>query len=355
MHGRRLSVRVGSLIANPQRLAQLVLAVTLGLVAVALGASIAWHLASAPRMVTVQSLPVTVPLPLPPATVDRDTAAPARGVTGTAPLPALPMTAAAAEAVVVAERGIVAARPFAWGRATAVDRARALQCLTSAIYYEAASEPDIGQRAVAQVILNRARHPAFPATVCGVVFQGSERAGCQFSFACDGAMARPPARTAWTRALSVAGAALAGYVYRPVGLATHYHTFAVTPAWNRGLVMTDAIGAHFFHRWKGYWGTASAFRQSYQGGEPMPGPHARALPPPPATALGTADLATGSTIAPPPRGIDDVQDAWRDSGRAIAAPEVRAEPKRPAPAATPTPDDSQILPRWKDSGKPLDP
>ena len=65
------------------------------------------------------------------------------------------------------------------------DKARALQCLTTAIYYEAASEPDAGQRAVAQVVLNRVRHPVFPASVCGVVFQGSERRGCQFSFACE--------------------------------------------------------------------------------------------------------------------------------------------------------------------------
>ncbi|WP_416365907.1 cell wall hydrolase [Sphingomonas aerolata] len=82
-------------------------------------------------------------------------------------------------------------------RTSATDRARALLCLTTAIYYEAASEPDAGQRAVAQVILNRVRHPAFPATVCGVVYQGPHSGGaptaCQFSFACDGATARAPA------------------------------------------------------------------------------------------------------------------------------------------------------------------
>ncbi|MFX4781967.1 cell wall hydrolase, partial [Acinetobacter baumannii] len=90
-----------------------------------------------------------------------------------------------------------------------------------------------GQQAVAQVILNRVRHPAFPATVCGVVYQGSEHAGCQFSFACDGSMARRPEPGLWRRAMAVAASALAGQVYAPVGLATHYHTYAVTPAWNR--------------------------------------------------------------------------------------------------------------------------
>src|ERR671914_1597842 len=71
----------------------------------------------------------------------------------------------------------------------------ALECLTQAIYYEARNQSDDGQRAVAQVVLNRVRHPAYPDTVCGVVFQGSERrTGCQFSFTCDGSLARQPAR-----------------------------------------------------------------------------------------------------------------------------------------------------------------
>ena len=119
-----------------------------------------------------------------------------------------------------------AARPIV-ARGTSLDQARALQCLTAAIYYEAASEPDAGQRAVAQVVLNRVAHPAWPNTVCGVVYQGSERTGCQFSFACDGSMARRPMAVFWDRARRVAADALAGYVYAPVGLATHYHTSAV--------------------------------------------------------------------------------------------------------------------------------
>ena len=69
---------------------------------------------------------------------------------------------------------------------------RSLQCLTEAVYYEARSESEEGQRAVAQVVLNRVRHPAYPNSVCGVVYQGSERVtGCQFSFTCDGALGRP--------------------------------------------------------------------------------------------------------------------------------------------------------------------
>lgn len=270
------------------------------------------------------------PVALPP------TAAPAAGVTGTAPLPALPIPARLAEAIVAANTGIVPARPFPLS-GTANDRARATECLTAAIYYEAASEPDAGQQAVAQVVLNRVRHPAFPNTVCGVVYQGSEHAGCQFSFACDGAMARVPSRSGWTRAAHAAGAALAGYVFAPVGLATHYHTYAVTPAWNRALVMTDAVGAHFFHRWKGYWGTAAAFNQRYRGGEPLPGPHV------PVVAPTVALAAIAPVAATPVTPAVAMQPAYRDSGAPKTAP---------APADN-LPPASQVLDRWKDSGKPL--
>jgi spore germination cell wall hydrolase CwlJ-like protein len=259
-----------------------------------------------------------------------ETAAPAAGVTGTIALPALPASVEATAAAGLADSGVVPAAPFSMRSASYVDQARALECLTAAIYYEAASEPDAGQSAVAQVILNRVRHPAFPATVCGVVYQGSEHAGCQFSFACDGALARIPARAAWLRAGRAAGMALAGYVYAPVGLATHYHTYAVTPTWNRSMVMTDVVGAHFFHRWKGYWGTEAAFRQVYRGGEPMPGPHLPTAP------TATIIAATAPLAAMP----------LADAKPMAAAPVPVAADDHLPPAA-------QVLDRWKDSGKPL--
>ena len=157
-----------------------------------------------------------------------------------------------------------------------VDRTRAEQCLTAAIYYEAASEPDDGQRAVAQVILNRVAHASYPNTVCGVVYQGSERStGCQFSFTCDGSLARVPSRFFWGRARNVALAALSGYVYTPIGLATHYHTFAVHPYWDATMLNVANIGAHRFFRMPGRAGEALAYRFVYAGGEPMAAPHPR--------------------------------------------------------------------------------
>jgi hypothetical protein len=269
-----------------------------------------------------------------------DDAAVGAGTTGTTELPDLPIPADAGDVPV--DGSIQPALPFHLA-GSGQDKARALQCLTTAIYYEAANEPSDGQRAVAQVILNRVRHPAFPATVCGVVFQGSEKRGCQFSFACDGAMARVPARSAWERAGRVAAAALAGQVFAPVGMATHYHTYAVTPSWNRSLVMTGVFGAHFFHRWKGWWGTANAFRQAYRGGEPLPQPHARIDV---ATVMPAMVAERRDASAPAPRA--NAQPAYAQSGMPIGS----YAPPAPTPSATPE-ENGQILDKWKDSGKPL--
>ncbi|HYJ82839.1 MAG TPA: cell wall hydrolase [Allosphingosinicella sp.] len=163
-----------------------------------------------------------------------------------------------------------AARPFAIAFATPADRLRAVECLTAAVYYEAAIESDSGQRAVAQVVLNRVRHPAYPRTVCGVVFQGQERAtGCQFTFTCDGALRRTPSVAGWARARRVAEEALAGKVFAPVGWATHYHTNWVVPYWSSSLVKLANIGTHIFYRWEGGWGRPAAFRLSPGRVEPQ--------------------------------------------------------------------------------------
>ena len=216
-----------------------------------------------------------------------------------------------------------AARPlFATG--SGEDRWRALQCLTTAIYYEAASEPDAGQRAVAQVVLNRVAHPAFPKTVCGVVFQGSERSGCQFSFACDGAMARRPVQQFWDRARRVAADALAGNVFAPVGLATHYHTSAVHPYWADSLAFIGTIGAHRFYRWAGAAGQPAAFTGTYRGAEPLAAPHPRSWVP------AAADIADPLTL----------EQAF-EQGRLSALESARATPATAivnpaAPAGWPT-------------------
>jgi spore germination cell wall hydrolase CwlJ-like protein len=156
--------------------------------------------------------------------------------------------------------------------ATALDQQRSLQCLAEAVYFEARSESEDGQRAVAQVVLNRVRHPSYPGSVCGVVYQGPMRAGggCQFTFTCDGSLARAPAGPGWQRALRIAAQALAGAVYAPVGHATHYHTHQVLPTWAYRLAKVGVIGSHNFYRMHDAMGAPAAFRQAYAAREPSP-------------------------------------------------------------------------------------
>ncbi len=186
-------------------------------------------------------------------------------------LPMAPQTARDSNALVTIEPPAQAAPPFLLSLTLDdVARDRATDCLAAAQWYEVGDDPS-GERAVAQVVLNRARHPAFPGSVCGVVFQGSERTtGCQFTFTCDGALARRPAPAAWARARAIAMAALAGAVDPRVGLATHYHADYVVPYWRDSLVKTAQVGAHLFYRWPGDWGGVAAFaRKGNTAGEPQ--------------------------------------------------------------------------------------
>lgn len=159
------------------------------------------------------------------------------------------------------------ARPFHFSGGL-VDRARAVDCLALAAMAEAGGS-DEGQRAVIQVILNRVRHPAFAKSVCGVVFQGSERAtGCQFTFTCDGSLSRRYSEAAWVASRKRANEALDGHVFASVGTATHYHTDWVHPVWSSQLSKIARVETHLFFRWPGYWGSREAARIAYASGEP---------------------------------------------------------------------------------------
>ncbi len=150
------------------------------------------------------------------------------------------------------------AKPFVYQGAVS-DRDRAIDCLATAAWYEAGNDPS-GQRAVIQVVLNRLRHPTFPKTVCGVVFQGSERkTGCQFSFTCDGSMTRRlPSTSDWIRARTLSENALNGAVDTAVGQATHFHADYVAPWWGPKLDQISKIGSHIFYGWHGSQGALSS-------------------------------------------------------------------------------------------------
>nr|WP_307233219.1 cell wall hydrolase [Pararhizobium capsulatum] len=124
------------------------------------------------------------------------------------------------------------------------------KCLTSGIYFESRGESAKGQAAVAQVILNRVRNPAYPATICGVVYQNKDWYNrCQFSFTCDRIPDIVWSPSAWRTAKEVALAVTAGKIWLPeVGSATHYHATYVRPDWGPTMKRVSKIGKHIFYR-----------------------------------------------------------------------------------------------------------
>jgi spore germination cell wall hydrolase CwlJ-like protein len=223
-----------------------------------------------------------------------------------------------------------AAKPFQYAAArTATD----LDCLTEAVYYEARGEGPAGEAAVAQVVLNRVRHPAFPNTICGVVFQG-----CQFSFACNGAMSRHREPAAWREARRIAKRALAGAVVANIGNATHFHTLGVNPAWGPRLMRVAQVGYHVFYRMGGRAGRPGAFTAQAQPSttaDAAPAlenaPVLASIAPTPASAL-TQAVFTSSAAAPKVQLVDPATTALAKPAPVPAAP----KPAAPTAAATAT-------------------
>jgi hypothetical protein len=183
--------------------------------------------------------------------------------------------AALANAAIPVSTGpLQAANSYVFTGRTPLDQMRSEDCLAQAVYYEARSESEDGQRAVAQVVLNRVRHPAWPNSVCGVVYQGALRpgGGCQFTFTCDGSLATRPSGVIWAQAQRIATEALGGRTFASVGLSTFYHANYVFPAWAPRLVKTAQIGAHIFYQLPGLAGVPGAFSNAYSGTEPFPHP-----------------------------------------------------------------------------------
>lgn len=236
-----------------------------------------------------------------------------------------------------------AAPPFRLGGA--LDASRDLECLTQAVYYEARGEGREGMRAVAQVVLNRTRHAAFPRTVCSVVFQGSNRrTGCQFSFTCNGAMRGPVNRAAWNRARDVAAAALDGAVYTPVGAATHFHTTAVSPRWRGSLVRITQVGDHVFYRFGGRGGLSQQPQPSAPEAQPLlegvdvvtAAYSVENTAPEAETTAAAKPAATGAVAAPHPEAATDAATANRT--------DVRPSETRPSTAARRTPAREETAP-----------
>jgi spore germination cell wall hydrolase CwlJ-like protein len=127
--------------------------------------------------------------------------------------------------------------------------AREARCLAEAVYFEARSEPESGQAAVAQVVLNRAQSGLYPDSICGVVYQNRHRyLACQFTFACEGKPLTVTEPGPWRVAQRIARDVLEGRIYSPkVGNATHYHANYVRPWWARKMEKRDKVGRHIFY------------------------------------------------------------------------------------------------------------
>ena len=219
--------------------------------------------------------------------------------------------------------------PFlpAWLDAAALGRAG--ECLATAIYYEAGGEPQAGQLAVAQVVLNRLRHPRFPKSVCEVVYQGAggvsgHSGGCQFTFACDGSLVRRPDAAGLAHARAVADLALHGAISGLAGQATHYHTVWIVPVWAHEMRKVAIIGHHVFYRPPGAYGSYPVLN----GAERAPGS---------APAGAASPVPDGLPIAL--RGADSAQTApvvldAAHGDHSPTAETARRAIETPAPAAT---------------------
>ena len=146
-------------------------------------------------------------------------------------------------------RKFVSGKAFG-GLAERAFQKRERRCMTTALYFEARSEPETGQIAVGQVVMNRVRSPDYPDTICGVVYQGSHRrTGCQFSFTCDGKADKPNNTKQWERSKRLANQVLEGQAWlNSIGNATHYHANYVKPRWRKKMARLKQIGRHIFYK-----------------------------------------------------------------------------------------------------------
>jgi spore germination cell wall hydrolase CwlJ-like protein len=129
-----------------------------------------------------------------------------------------------------------------------------VKCLATAIYFEARGEAEKGQIAVAQVVLNRLKNPAYPKTICDVVYQNkNKRNRCQFSFACDGIPDRIADKNSWSSSQALARRVIndsRNLYLADVGSSTHYHATYVKPRWARSMKKMQKIGRHVFYKTK---------------------------------------------------------------------------------------------------------
>lgn len=145
-----------------------------------------------------------------------------------APVPAISAAPAPIRtmAPVVEEGDPVAPQPVATAAAGDDAMDSELECLAKVVRHEAANQSRTGQVGVAEVVMNRVRHPHFPKTICGVVTQRGQFFNVH---------AYRPSRSdaMWRTAVDVARAVRSG---------------DETPVTNGGLFFRTSYGAPFAGR-----------------------------------------------------------------------------------------------------------
>lgn len=120
--------------------------------------------------------------------------------------------------------------------------AKELNCLAKNIYFESRGETELGKLAVAQVTLNRVKHPSrFKETICDVVYEYK-----QFSWTLK-QRREILDKAAWEAAVKTARLALSGQHALTGFKATHFHTRQVKPSWRKDYKVVTVIGNHIFY------------------------------------------------------------------------------------------------------------
>jgi spore germination cell wall hydrolase CwlJ-like protein len=124
------------------------------------------------------------------------------------------------------------------------------RCLAEVLYYEARGEGRQGQQAIAEVVFHRMNTGNYGHSICAVVYEGAGHPGCQFTFTCNGDLAKAKEEAAWRESEALAAEILTGEapLHNATAGATNFHAVTVTPEWADTMKQTTQIGNHVFYR-----------------------------------------------------------------------------------------------------------
>lgn len=113
-----------------------------------------------------------------------------------------------------------------------------IDCIAAAINHEARGEPPQGKASIGWVIINRMKHPDYPKTACGVVYQPKQFSGIQ----------KPGKFTEKDRQLAKNIYLSYGSIPHYMKDVTHFHATYVSPGWQGKLQKVIQIGNHIFYK-----------------------------------------------------------------------------------------------------------